>query len=144
MAAKEAVTNGEGALSPQLRAEMEGKRAKREEASNAKRDLFGTDFDGDWQSSDGQPLRITETDGVFAVNGVRVDGFLNPKSMIVTYRGKNGVYSLHVYPNGTMVLFFLAARHHTPHTRAACAMPTTGSGHASESDYAVAGALDPI
>jgi hypothetical protein len=63
--------------------------------------------------------------------------------MIVTYRGKNGVYSLHVYPNGTMVLFFLAARHHKPHTRAACAM-TTGSGHASESDYAVAGALDPI
>ena len=115
MAAKEAVTNGEDALSPQLRAELEGKRAKREEASNAKRDLFGTDFDGDWQSSDGQPLRLTETDGAFEVNGVRAEGFLNPKSMIVTYRGKNGVYSLHVYPNGTVVLFVLAARCPLPH-----------------------------
>jgi hypothetical protein len=129
MAAKEAVTNREGALSPQLRTEMDGKRAKREEASNAKRDLFGTDFDGDWQSSDGQPLRITETDGVFEVNGVRADGFLNPKSMIVTYRGKNGVYSLHVYPNGTMVLFFLAARRHTAGPPPTCTAQPCTFGH---------------
>jgi hypothetical protein len=129
MAAKEAVTNGEDALSPRLRAEMEGKRAKREEASNAKRDLFGTDFDGDWQSSDGQPLRLTETDGVFEVNGVRADGFLNPKSMIVTYRRKNGVYSLHVYPNGTVVLFVLAARCHTGRPPPTCTAQPSTFGH---------------
>jgi hypothetical protein len=32
-------------------------------------DLFGDDFDGLWESSDGTPVEIGETDGVFTVNG---------------------------------------------------------------------------
>ena len=62
-------------------------------ARNAGIDLFGKDFDGQWKSSDGKAVQISETDGVFEVNGVPVDNFMNFKSKTVEYNNRHGVYT---------------------------------------------------
>ena len=95
-----AVSKGEQVLSEDQVREKEKKSAERAAAAEAKKDLFGNDFDGTWKSSDGKTVTIAEKDGVFTVNNEEVDGFLNEKSMVVTYKKKVGTYSVVSNPPG--------------------------------------------
>ena len=62
-------------------------------------DLFGEDFGGDWSSSDGAPVRITENDGApLAVNAAMDESSIG-KSMAVTYNGNVGMWSAAEHPD---------------------------------------------
>jgi hypothetical protein len=95
-----AVSKGEKVLSEDKVQDKKKKSAERTAAAAAKKDLFGKDFDGTWESSDGKTVTIAEKDGVFSVNDEEVDGFLNEKSMVVTYKKKVGTYSVVSNPPG--------------------------------------------
>ncbi len=109
LSAKRVVTHGHDGNAKQVSEVSEIRRINRE-FNNARRDLFSQGFDGVWNSSDGAPVCITETDGVFTVNGVVVDGFVNVKTMMVTFKGMYGMYSLHVNYDGTAVRFLCCPR----------------------------------
>ena len=127
-----AVSKGEQALSEDEVRGKEEKSAKRTAAAEAKKDLFGTDFDGTWKSSDGKTVTIAEKDGMFTVNGVEVDGFLNEKSMVVTYKKKVGTYSVVSNPPGaaTATVPFHANRQNTTYG------PTSGEASTALVDAA--------
>ena len=73
-------------------------------------DLFGEDFGGDWSSSDGAPVRITENDGApLAVNAAMDESSIG-KSMAVTYNGNVGMWSAAENPDGGKVRIYAVCR----------------------------------